>query len=87
MYAIGGWGSNAERTVEVHTLISSHAWSPGRHATFPVQFQKAVWLVLLCGVRTNQVPDDVLFCILSLLLRDDCAVDRARTEGMVEVIA
>jgi hypothetical protein len=69
LYAIGGYVAAARHTMEVLALPFLPPWTPTRHTTFPNSFKRAVYLLMLCGVRSNALPDDILFKLLWLLDR------------------
>jgi N-acetylneuraminic acid mutarotase len=69
LYAIGGYDDDARHTMEVLALPPLLPWTPTRHFTFPNAFKRAVSTLMHCFARTNDLPDDVLFKIIWLLLR------------------
>jgi hypothetical protein len=66
-------------TVEVLAVPSPVRWSPAVHATFPLPFQAAVRILMLCCVRRDVLVDDVVFLILSMLERHDLLVVNTAT--------
>jgi hypothetical protein len=72
LYAMGGFDTDAQHTMEVLALPSILPWTPTRHSTFPHSFKRTVYTLMHCFARTNALPDDVLFKIIWLLDRTAC---------------
>jgi hypothetical protein len=69
LYAMGGYGTDAQHTMEVLALPSPLPWTHTRHSTFPHSFKRTVYTLVHCFARTDALPDDVLFMIIWLLDR------------------
>jgi N-acetylneuraminic acid mutarotase len=69
LYAIGGYDDEDDQIMEVLALPSPLPWTPTRHSTFPNSFKRSVFTLMQCFVRTNALPDDVLFKIIWLFKR------------------
>jgi hypothetical protein len=77
LYAVGGDGVDARRTMEVLALPSSLSWTPTRHSTFPHSFKRTVYTLMHCFARTNTLPDDELFKIIWLWPRSAFAIQQS----------
>jgi hypothetical protein len=69
LYAVGGEGDDAGRSIEMLALPSLLPWIPTRHLTFPHSFKSTVFTMLCCFARTNALPEDMLFKIMRLVDR------------------